>query len=37
MSSLLAHIKIVEGQEQKFEELSKDIFQRISNIEESVK
>ena len=28
MSSLLAHIKIVEGQEQKFEELSKELYKQ---------
>ena len=28
MSSLLAHIKIVEGQEQKFEDLSKELYKQ---------
>tara|TARA_B100000212_G_scaffold328430_1_gene292689 strand:+ start:97 stop:513 length:417 start_codon:yes stop_codon:yes gene_type:complete len=28
MSSLLAHIKIVDGQEQKFEELSKELYKQ---------
>ena len=28
MSSLLAHIKIVEGQEEKFEELSKELYKK---------
>ena len=28
MSSLLAHIKIVDGQEKKFEELSKELYKQ---------
>ena len=28
MSSLLAHVKVVEGQEEKFEELQKELYKQ---------
>ena len=36
MSSLLAHIKIVKGQEQKFEELSKELYKQSHSNEDCI-
>ena len=36
MSSLLAHIKIVDGQEQKFEELSKELYKQSHSKEDCI-
>ncbi|MEC9392168.1 MAG: hypothetical protein VYB67_03870 [Pseudomonadota bacterium] len=36
MSTLLAHIKIVEGNEEKFEEISRELYEKTHDNEDSV-
>ncbi len=36
MSTLLAHIKIIEGNEEKFEEISRELYEKTHDNEDSV-